>query len=398
LRESEEKFSKAFQSSPDAMSISDLKTGHFIEINDRFPLLYGYTREEIIGRSSVELGMWRDLANRDELVRQLTVNGTVRDFAGEGRKRSGELFHNVFSAEIVEIKGRVCLISVVRDMTAQRAAELALRTSEESLRATIEHTPYVAVQWFDLQGRVTLWNQASENIYGWSAAEALGKTLAELMFNPEQATEFMRALQEMKLTDKPFGPVEFPFRTRAGKTGVLLLTLFKIQVLAGEPRFVCMDVDLTRRKQAEALTGSQMQVLEMIADGRPLRETLTTLLRVVEAQAPEMICSITLLAADGRQIESGLAPSLPEPFLQALLGLAIGPVAGSCGTAMFRREAVFVAEIATDPLWAAYRDLALPYDFRACWSTPILTRKKMCWAASPFIVARRVCRMNCIAS
>lgn len=73
----------------------------------------------------------------------------------------------------------------------------------------------------------------------------------------------------------------------------------------------------------------------------------------------------------GKHIAHNIAPSLPDAYSQAINGLAIGPASGSCGTALFRGEAVYVTEIATDPLWAAYRDLALPHGLHACWSMPI---------------------------
>ena len=372
LFESEEKFSTAFHSSPDAMSVSDLATGQFVEVNDSFTRLYGFTREQIIGRSSIVLGIWRSQADRAEMVHRLTADGFIRNHAGVSRKRSGELFPNLFSAELVVIKGRACLISVIHDMTEQKQAETALRASEESLRATIENTPHVAVQWFDRQGRVTFWNRASENMYGWKSAEALGKTLDQLVFTTKQAADFQQAIAGLEQDKQPVGPVEFSFRRRDGKTGIILSTLFCIHIPSGELRFVCMDVDLTRRKQAEALTRTQMDVMEMIASGRPLPETLDALLRMVEAQSPEMVCSILLLDPDGIHVRHGAAPSLPAEYLQVIDGSAIGPVAGSCGTAAYRREPVFVADIASDPLWAEYKKFALPHGLRACWSTPIL--------------------------
>jgi len=105
-----------------------------------------------------------------------------------------------------------------------------LRDSEEILRATIENTPHVAVQWFDRQARVTYWNHASEIMYGWTAAEAAGKTLGELIFTPEQAAEFRESLATIEKTGLPVGPKEFPFRRRAGGRGVILSTLFQIQI------------------------------------------------------------------------------------------------------------------------------------------------------------------------
>jgi C4-dicarboxylate-specific signal transduction histidine kinase len=85
-----------------------------------------------------------------------------------------------------------------------------------------------------------------------------------------------------------------------------------------------------------------------------------------------LLCSVLLLDEDGQHVRHGAAPSLPEPYSKAIDGLSIGPKAGSCGTAMYRREPVVVTDILQDPLWEAYRDVAEPYGLRACWSTPIL--------------------------
>jgi two-component sensor histidine kinase len=86
-----------------------------------------------------------------------------------------------------------------------------------------------------------------------------------------------------------------------------------------------------------------------------------------------MLASILLMDPDGLHLRHGAAPSLPEPYTRAIDGQEIGEAAGSCGTAAFRREAVYVSNIATDPLWARYKDLALPHDLHACWSVPILS-------------------------
>ncbi len=114
----------------------------------------------------------------------------------------------------------------------------------------------------------------------------------------------------------------------------------------------------------------------MIAGGRTLAETLNFLLRGVEAQSPDMLVSILLLDADGTHLRHGAAPSLPEEYIKAVDGVAIGPKVGSCGTAAFRGSPVFVGDIAQDPLWADYRQIALTHKLRACWSTPILDEHK----------------------
>jgi signal transduction histidine kinase len=131
-------------------------------------------------------------------------------------------------------------------------------------------------------------------------------------------------------------------------------------------------MDVTRRKRGEALRDGESRVLEMIARDAPLEETLDNLVRVLEAQFAGLLCSVLLLDEDGQHTRHGAAPSLPEPYVKAINGLCIGPNAGSCGTAMYRREPVVVTDILQDPLWESYRDMAEPYGLRACWSTPIL--------------------------
>ena len=136
--------------------------------------------------------------------------------------------------------------------------------------------------------------------------------------------------------------------------------------------------EITERKQGEqvarenaALLRGQNEVLELIAQGTPLSKTLNFLLLFIEAQCPGMLGSILLLDADGVHVRHGAAPSLPSSFTEAIDGQPIGPSAGSCGTAAFRREPVIVEDIATDALWDDYRDFALKHDLRACWSIPI---------------------------
>jgi PAS domain S-box-containing protein len=117
-------------------------------------------------------------------------------------------------------------------------------------------------------------------------------------------------------------------------------------------------------------------LLERIAYGAPLDQLLGELVRLVEQQAAPMACSILLVDSDNGTVHPIAAPSLPAAYTQALEGEKIGPEAGSCGTAAFLKERVIVADIATHPYWRDYKELALGYGLKACWSTPILTPDK----------------------
>ena len=102
-----------------------------------------------------------------------------------------------------------------------------------------------------------------------------------------------------------------------------------------------------------SFSAGQQEVEDMIAGNAPLDDILSTLVRIIEAQSPGMLCSVLLLSADGNHVEHGVAPSLPEQYVKAVDGEPIGPKRGSCGTAMYRGEPVIVTDVLTDPLWEA---------------------------------------------
>lgn len=112
-------------------------------------------------------------------------------------------------------------------------------------------------------------------------------------------------------------------------------------------------------------------MLGLISARAPLPTVLDGLCRSIERQHPDLLCSILLLDADGATLRHCAAPSLPQEYCLAIDGAKIGPSVGSCGTAAYLKQQVFVSDIATDPLWTDYRHLALPHHLRACWSTPI---------------------------
>ncbi|MBT0962347.1 PAS domain S-box protein [Denitromonas iodatirespirans] len=130
--------------------------------------------------------------------------------------------------------------------------------------------------------------------------------------------------------------------------------------------------DITRLRRAERSLATQNLTLEMVASGAPLRDTLDALARTLEAHGAGMKVSILLLDAARGTLHNGASPSLPADYVAAIDGEPIGEAQGSCGTAAWRRAAVIVEDIATDPLWARYKDAALAFGLRACWSTPIL--------------------------
>lgn len=123
---------------------------------------------------------------------------------------------------------------------------------------------------------------------------------------------------------------------------------------------------------SRSLIDRERKVLAEIAAGKPLPEVLEELLSAVEAEGGNaMRTSVLFLSRDGRHLRHGSAPSLPAAYNAAIDGISVGEGVGCCGTVASRGTPVYVSDIATDPLWVNFRDLALEHGLRACWSTPI---------------------------
>ena len=191
--------------------------------------------------------------------------------------------------------------------------------------------------------------------------QVLGRTLEEVL--PDHASRIRRMLVAA-FNGGPPEPIEYEV-TVAGRRRVREARFVRIT----PDEALCLVRDITDRKQAEELLGWQARVLEQVATGHPTPDVLEGIVRGIEAQIAGCSCSLLLL--EGKRVHVALAPSLPATYNAAIEGMEIGPDAGSCGTAAYHNRTVVVADIATDPLWARYREIAMPYGLRACWSVPL---------------------------
>jgi formate hydrogenlyase transcriptional activator len=136
------------------------------------------------------------------------------------------------------------------------------------------------------------------------------------------------------------------------------------------------NTDIEDRKRAEALLAAEKRTLEMIASGACLPDILKSLCDTIDAQAGNIISDVMLLDTDGVHLSPVAAPRLPKGWIEAITPLKIGPRIGSCGSAAFLKQRVIVSDIATDPLWVDYRDVALSHGLRAAWSQPLLSKNQ----------------------
>jgi diguanylate cyclase (GGDEF)-like protein/PAS domain S-box-containing protein len=192
------------------------------------------------------------------------------------------------------------------------------------------------------------------------------------ILHPEDRERVLAQVADMARTGERL-QIEYRVLHRDGRTVWLRDQGQLVVNEAGTP--VCVQgymIDVTELKQSQALAAAQSHLLEYIARGAALPEVLERIARFVEERASkDLRASILLLDRDGTRLGNAAAPSLPTFWNDAVDGLVIGPVAGSCGTAAYLRERVSVTDVMTDPLWADFRALAPQADIRACWSTPI---------------------------
>lgn len=192
LRESEEKFSRAFHAAPTLISITTLPEGRYLDVNEEFLRTLGFAREEILGHTSQELGIWDSPRDREMLLGRLHDNQMVRDYPTLLRAKDGRGINGLLSLEIIEIEGNECLLTITRNVTALKRSE-----EERTRLALIVESSEDAIIGKTLEGIITSWNRGAEKIYGFMADEVKGKHISLLTpaSMPEEIEGFLQAIR-----------------------------------------------------------------------------------------------------------------------------------------------------------------------------------------------------------
>ena len=144
MKQSEERFSKAFRASPAAISISTLWDGRYLDANETLLHVLGYCRAELVGQTVADLRVWVNVEDRARMVQMLSDHRPVRDMQSQFRAKSGKVLDVLVSAEMIELEGQQCVLAITQDITERRRAEEALRESERRFRLLAEHAPGVS--------------------------------------------------------------------------------------------------------------------------------------------------------------------------------------------------------------------------------------------------------------
>jgi PAS domain S-box-containing protein len=283
---SEQMFSTAFRLSPDPVGISLVPENRFVEVNDSFTRFTGYRREEALGRSGEELNLWVDAAHRAKVMARLREQGEVRDEEFQCRTKSREIRTGYFSGALIELEGRMYALVVIRDVSARKQAEEALRASEERFRTLVENL-HVAIVLIGPRQEIQFANQASLEMFGMTEAGVLGKRVSDLglIALNENGTEMapaMRPGNRALATGKIVRNEVMGWR-REGSKEVLWILGEAVPLLApdGKPdRVIASFSDITKRKEAEEALHQlstrllQLQDEERRRVGRELHDSL----------------------------------------------------------------------------------------------------------------------------
>jgi diguanylate cyclase (GGDEF)-like protein/PAS domain S-box-containing protein len=260
--------------------------------------------------------------------------------------------------------------AVMASEIALRESEGRLRESEARYRAVVDDQVELVCRYLP-DTTITFVNRAFAEFYGCRADELIGSQLIEL-HPPAARPEEMARLSG-------FGPgaeLQTYDDWEMGADGSRRWYRWTDRAFLGADgkvvEFQSVGHDVTEEHRASVLTTNQADILEQVARGVPLEETLRTLAMTVEAHFPKQTCAVLQLDAATSTFRVGSAPSLPRRFVTALDGIAVQPDLGSFGAAAARRQPVYVADASTDELWSQLSTVLAEARLHAAWSTPIL--------------------------
>ena len=254
LRQSERKFSMAFESCPVAASIAAVDDGRFIDVNANFQRDFGWSKADLIGRTSVEVGIWPDRTTREIWVAAMSAAGRLVDYETVWLHRNGERRNISLSGEITELDGRACILAYATDITARRLAQQALETSRNFNEQIFLASP-IGIMTYDANGQCLTANRNAVGQIGGTHEQLLAQNFRKI---ETWKTSGLLACAESALATGEVTRTEARFVTSFGKE-VWQEAVFTRFVADGQPNLLLMIADISERRRQEERT-RQLQV------------------------------------------------------------------------------------------------------------------------------------------
>ncbi|MEI6683701.1 MAG: PAS domain S-box protein [Bacteroidota bacterium] len=259
---SEEKFSKLFHLNPSACGLSDLLTGEYTEVNDAFYQLFGFTKQEVIGKTAASLGIF-PAGVREHILKMADRNGSLRNVNAELKTSNGTILHTLLSSENIYIQDKQYRFTIVHDITERKKAEVALVESEEKYRSLIQYSGDPIFS-FSPDETYKFVNDAFARVFGYKPEELTGKSPHDL-FPYDDAESRLTAVRKAFQSGMS-GDVEVSVTTQTGEVIYFLTLLDPVKNELGEVLFVtCISKNITERKRAELALRESEEKFRLIA-------------------------------------------------------------------------------------------------------------------------------------
>jgi PAS domain S-box-containing protein len=318
LRRSEDIFAKSFRASPIGIAITTLQDGRCLEVNDRLLEYFGLTREETLGHSFMDLGVWVDPSHREGVVRDLRARGSLRELEFLGRTKTGEIRNLVASVERLEIQGQECMLSLLQDITDRKRSEEARRQAEERLRTVVNNAPIVMFA-LDREGRFTLSEGKGLERSGYRSGQALGESVFDKYAAASLVDDMGKVLPAPEVLRRVLAG-ETVSGTSTLPAGSFRLNLLPIRDAAGEITGILgVAVDITEQQQAERALRETTELFWALVRASPAAVTVLDLEGRVKLWNP---AAERMFGWTAEEVQGQMPPTAPPEEIRELLEMA----------------------------------------------------------------------------
>lgn len=380
LEATNERFKLATKATSDAIYDWDLITNE-LTWGDGIQSLFGHKANE------VTIANWEKLvhvADRTRISQSLNfaVHHSKKNFWKDEyrfKKNDGQYSYVLDRGFLVRDAGgkTIRLIGAMQDITKLKLKERELIKSNDRYKYASLATSEIIWDW-NLAKETILWSDNYQKVLGWSLPKDNLLTVKNCLekFHPDDRERVSNSLHSaIQAPSNTLWHEEFRYLKADGTYAYVSDKGYVIRNGEGEAiKMIGAMEDISEKKYADSMLALERKVFKLNArNNTSLQEVVDNLLKGIEDLYPSMYTSVLLLESN-QTIKSFGGPRLPPEFKESINGRQVGPSEGSCGSAMFLKKTIIVTDIATDRLWKKFKDFALSFDFKACWSMPVLDR------------------------